>query len=104
MIRIIKVSFSILLLLCLFDMKYGYYNFVRVVAIFVFSILLIEAKNKILKTFYFTLLITFQPLIKIPFGRFIWNVVDVAVAAFLIISVTNIFEKINNNSEINIKN
>ena len=34
--------------------------------------------------FFFALSLLFQPFIKITLGRLIWNVIDIALAAFLI--------------------
>ena len=67
MLNVLKIILSILLLLCLLDMPYGYFQLVRFLAA--------------------SLAILFQPLIKIALGRTIWNIVDVIVAGFLIMLV-----------------
>lgn len=83
-----KVGLSILLLLCLFPMPYGYYNFVRFIAMIVFGILCYSyyaRKAKSLAITFGCLAILFQPFAKIALGRTMWNIVDVAVAIFLIV-------------------
>ena len=75
------------LLLCLFDMPYGFYSFVRFVATAAFCYVAYKsynAGNKDRMFFLIILAILFQPFIKIPLGRVIWNIVDIAVAAYLV--------------------
>ena len=45
-----------------------------------------EGRNK-LTVVYGSLLLMFQPFIKLALGREIWNTVDIAVALFLIITI-----------------
>lgn len=76
-----------ILLLCLFDMPYGFYSFVRFAAAAAFCYFAYnahESGNKDRMILFIVLAILFQPFFKIPLGRVIWNIVDVAVAAFLI--------------------
>lgn len=87
---IIKIVLSVLFLVCLLDMPYGYFQLVRFLALAGFAILANQAnqKNDQTGTFvYIALAVLFQPLIKIPLGRGIWNIVDVIVAAGLIASI-----------------
>lgn len=75
------------LLLCLFDMPYGFYSFVRFAATAAFCHLAYKSytsENKDRMILFIILAILFQPFFKIPLGRVIWNLVDIAVAAFLI--------------------
>ena len=87
----IKLLLSLLLLLCLADMPYGYFQFVR----FISSILLAyfayveREKNTKWMVFYIAMAILFQPFLKISLGRELWNVVDVIVAFILVITVFN---------------
>ena len=88
--NIIKLILAILLLLCLLKMPYGYYQLVRFIAFAGFGYLAFEAnKKKDEKTMivFIALALLFQQFLKIALGRFIWNIVDVIVAGFLIISV-----------------
>ncbi|MBP6040161.1 MAG: hypothetical protein KA523_08190 [Flavobacterium sp.] len=91
--KIIKLILSILLLLCLFDMPYGYYQFVRLVAgisFAYFAYAAYEEKKEIQVLLYIGLAILFQPFLKIALGRELWNIVDVLVAIGLVISIIKI--------------
>ncbi len=73
-------------------MPYDYYEFLRFVAIIGFAILAYEANkaHKLNETIIFiTLAILFQPIFKIPFGRTIWNAIDVLIGFGLILSMYN---------------
>jgi hypothetical protein len=88
--KLIKIILAILLLLCLSDMPYSYYQFVRFAAMIGFGILayrLSESENKTLMIVYGVLALLFQPFFKIALGRELWNVVDVIVAVGLIVSL-----------------
>lgn len=79
------------MLLCLLDMPYGYYQFVRFASMITFGFLAYkeyEAKEK--STFFFIWIISailFNPIIKFSFGRTIWNIIDVVLALTLLISL-----------------
>ena len=86
----IKIVLAILLFLCLADMPYGFYQFVRFAAMIGFGILAFqsaESENKSFLIIYGALAILFQPFIKIALGRELWNIVDVIVAVGLLISL-----------------
>ena len=86
---IIKIGLAILLFLCLFNMPYGYYQFVRFVSMAVFAYLAYyvnEQTNKNKAFVFIALAILFQPFIKIALGRTIWNIVDLVVGIGLILS------------------
>jgi hypothetical protein len=88
--QIIKLILAALLLICLLDMPYGYYQFVRFVAMLSFAWLAYQASEKNDKTemiIYIGLALLFQPILKISLGRSIWNIVDVIVALWLLYSV-----------------
>lgn len=87
---IIKIGLAIVLFLCLFNMPYGYYQFVRFISMCVFAYLAYSSNevNKKNEAFvYIGLAILFQPFIKIALGRTIWNVVDFIVGISLILSL-----------------
>ncbi len=87
MTSIIKIILSILLLLCLADMPYGYYQFVRFLAMaaFVFLAYIANEEGKQTEGLILVLLaLLFQPFFKIALGRELWNIVDVIVAIGLI--------------------
>ena len=71
-------------------MPYGFYQLVRLAGLIGFAILAYQANLSGKQTaviVYVGLAILFQPLIKIPLGRQVWNVVDVIVGISLIISI-----------------
>lgn len=85
--HIIKLLIALLLFLCLADMPYGYYNFVRFVAAFAFAYFAFEYYKKEREGLAFTfgaLALLFQPFTKLALGRVMWNVVDVVVVLGLV--------------------
>ncbi len=88
--NIIKIVLAVMLLLCLAPMPYGYYELVRFTAMLGFAFFAyqsIKIKNEIIGLVFLGLALLFQPFWKINLGRDIWQVVDVLVAAGLIISL-----------------
>ncbi len=88
--RIIKIFLSLLLFLCLADMPYGYYQFVRFAGLIGFAILAYQANQQGRQTemiIYGGLALLFQPFFKIALGREMWNIVDVVVGIGLILSI-----------------
>ncbi|MGY0407148.1 MAG: DUF6804 family protein [Polaribacter sp.] len=87
---LIKIVLAILMFLCLLNMPYGFYQFVRFVALIIFGILAYKAKEENKNTemiIYGGLALLFQPFFKIALGREIWNIVDVIVGIGLIASL-----------------
>lgn len=84
----LNIILTVLLLLCLAPMPYGYYMLVRWAAMVVFAVTAfnyyVENKKELAVTFG-ALALLFQPFIKIALGRTIWNIVDVAVAILLLV-------------------
>jgi hypothetical protein len=94
----IKFILIILFLICLFDMPYGYYQLVRFAGFLGFGLLAYISNKRKQETeviIYIALALLFQPFIKVALGRIIWNIVDVLVAAGLIISLLQDRAKIN---------
>lgn len=88
--RTIKILLAILFFLCLADMPYGFYQFVRFVGLIGFAILAYQANEQGRQTemiIYGGLALLFQPFFKIALGREIWNIVDVIVGVGLIVSI-----------------
>ncbi len=76
--KIIKIVLTVLFLLCLLQMPYGYYQAVRFIGMLGFILLAyfsIQQNNKIEVIIYIALALLFQPLIKVALGRTVWNVV-----------------------------
>jgi hypothetical protein len=88
--KFIKLSLATLFFLCLVDMPYGFYQFVRFAGLVGFSILAYQANeqgNQTEMIIYGGLALLFQPFFKIALGREIWNIVDVVVGIGLLISI-----------------
>ena len=89
-ILVVKGVVVVLLLLCLIDADYGFYQALRTLISFGLAFITYsyyqeaEKKNAII---YLCLLIIFQPLIRIGLGRDIWILVDVLVAGYLIFQI-----------------
>ena len=86
----VKVTLIIILLLCLVDMPYWYFQLVRIFGTIGFAYLAyISYKNKVRYTPYIfgIAAILLNPIVKISFGREIWNVIDVMLAGILIVSI-----------------
>jgi hypothetical protein len=87
---IIKIVLAILLFLCLTDLPYGYFQLIRLVSLFSFSILAYQSnlkRNQTEMVIYIGLAVLFQPLFKISLGRELWNIVDIIVGIGLLISI-----------------
>jgi hypothetical protein len=89
-INLIKLLLAVLLIACLADLPYGYYQFVRFAGLVGFGYLAFNAneqgkKNEVF--IYLALAVLFQPFFKIALGRSLWNVIDVVVGIGLIVSL-----------------
>lgn len=85
---ILSIGLAIALILCLFSMPYGYYQFVMFLAMAIFiyqAYCEYKDGSKDRMILFIVLAILFQPLLKIAIGRVMWNIVDVFVAGYLFI-------------------
>lgn len=85
--KITLLILAIALLICLAPMPYGYYMLIRYAATILFGVMTydyFQNKQKRLYVICLALALLFQPILKIPFGREIWNLIDVVVAVFLL--------------------
>ena len=92
----LKAVIAIVLLLCLMDMPYGFYELVRFGAAAAFVYLsydYFKSKNNELGFVFAALALLFQPFIKIALGRAIWNIIDVAVVAGLVYLIVKAFKR-----------
>ena len=90
MSKIIKLLLASLFFICLLDMPYGFYQFVRFTALVGFAFLAYQAYQREKQTemvIYILLALLFQPVFKISLGRPFWNAVDVIVGIALIASI-----------------
>lgn len=93
---LLKLGLAVLLLLCLADMPYGFYQIVRFAATAAFAYLSYDSFKQGRDGYGFlfaALAVLFQPFVKIALGRLIWNVVDVVVAVGLILLVVAALKK-----------
>ena len=87
MTKYCNILLAIALLICLMPMPYGDYILIRYISAIVFGVMAYDyycQKQKKMYVVTLSLALLFQPLIKLPLGRDIWNLVDIVVAAFLI--------------------
>jgi len=86
---IIKIVLSILFLVCLLNMPYGYFQLVRFLGMVGFAILAYNTyqKNQTWFVIWLASAILINPIFKISLGREIWNIVDVIWAILLIASI-----------------
>ena len=90
MTMVIKIILAVLFFICLADMPYGFYQFVRFAGLIGFAILAYQANQQGRQSemiIYGGLALLFQPFFKIALGRQMWNVVDVVVGIGLLISI-----------------
>lgn len=93
---IIKLVIAVLLLLCLADMPYGFYELVRFAATAAFAYLsydYFKSKKDGMGFLFAALALLFQPFFKIALGRTMWNIVDVLVAIALFYFIVKGFKK-----------
>ena len=79
---------SLILLLCLAPMPYGYFILVRFLTMVGFGYMAFQyfkQRKEMLTWTFVTLALLFQPFAKIGLGRTVWNIVDVIVAIGLIV-------------------
>ncbi len=87
---ILKIILSILFLLCLLNMPYGYYQAIRFIGMLGFALLAYTSYQQNQKTEVIidvTLALLFQPFLKVALGRTGWNIVDVIVSIYLLLSI-----------------
>ena len=89
-IKAIKIILSILLLVCLLDMPYGYYQFVRFIGMIGFGLLAIDnyQKNQIWFVIWISSALLINTFFKIALGRDMWNIIDLIWTVLLIVSMT----------------
>lgn len=88
--NIIKIVLAIMFFLCLADMPYEFYQFVRFAGLIGFAILAYQAHEQGRQTemiIYGGLALLFQPFFKVALGRELWNIVDIVVAIGLLFSI-----------------
>ena len=83
---IVKVGLIIVLMLCLLDMPYGYYQFVRISSFVGLGFLTYrEYQEKNIGIFLIGAIL-FNPIIKLNLGRQVWQIVDATFSIVLLVS------------------
>lgn len=85
--KIVKIVIAVLMLLCLADMPYGFYELMRFVVTLGFGYLAYDYYQVGLMKWavaFCVLLLLFQPFFKLALGRELWNIIDMAVAAVMV--------------------
>lgn len=93
---ILKLIIAVLLLLCLADMPYGFYQLVRFAAAGAFTYMSYDyfKRNEDKLGFVFAALaLLFQPFFKVALGRVLWNIMDVLVAVALVYLIVKAIKK-----------
>jgi hypothetical protein len=86
----LKSILVVLLLLCLADMPYAFYEITRFIACIgfgIFSFQCFQNERQIEGVIFIVLIVLFQPFEKLALGRTLWNILDVLVSIYLIVSM-----------------
>jgi hypothetical protein len=78
-----------MLLIGMFELPYGYYTLLRIVAtgVFIWAGVIANSRNeKILPWLFYLIAILFNPIIKIYLSKDLWAVIDVVSAILLFIN------------------
>lgn len=89
-INTIKITLAIILFLCLLDMPYGYYQFVRIAMTFGLSYLAYSANNLNRDNEfipYIVAVMVFQPFVIVHLNKTTWNVIDVIAGVALLLTI-----------------
>tara|TARA_B110001469_G_C9587113_1_gene291285 strand:+ start:875 stop:1186 length:312 start_codon:yes stop_codon:yes gene_type:complete len=87
---ITKIVLAVLFVLCLADMPYGYFQFVRFLGMIGFAFLAFdefEKENKGWSIFYIASAVLINPIFKISLGRELWNIIDIIWAIILVVTI-----------------
>ncbi len=83
----LKIVLAVILFICVFDMPYEYYQFVRIAMTFGFSYLAYSA-NKLNKDNefipYIVAVLVFQPFATVHLSKIMWNIIDVIIGVSLL--------------------
>ncbi len=90
LISILSIAFAIMLLICWHpDLPYLYFQFIRVIGMITFGLLAYinhERGNMPFAIIFGISLLIIQPFLKIPLGRFNWNILDTIWAVLIIVN------------------
>ena len=86
----IKIILAVILFMCLLNMPYSYYQFVRIGATLGFAHLAYSANKQNLDSeviTYIILVLVFQPFATVHLNKITWNVIDLVVAVGLLMTL-----------------
>jgi len=89
-ISIIKIIIIFLLLVCLTDRAYEYFQVMRTICMIsfaAFAFMSYISERNFFTFIWIFMAIIINPFIKIHFGREIWNIVDVIFAIIVLVSI-----------------
>lgn len=93
MTKSIKIILASLLFLCVLNMPYGYYQFVRIACVLGFSLLAYNSyknDNDFTNVItYVFLVLVFQPFNTVGLNKITWNIIDIIVGIGLLTSMKN---------------
>ena len=85
--QILLPALAALLVACLLPLPYGFFVLVRFVAAGAFALLAVDAFDRTRNNrawAFVALALRFRPYVMLTLGRPLWNIVDVAVAGWLL--------------------
>lgn len=92
--KLLSIPIGILIIMFLISWNHSlpwlYFQFLRVYAMIIFGILAWYNNEKGLRPFAITFglsLLTINPFIKVPMGRFYWNILDTIWAIILVVNI-----------------
>ncbi|MHB8853604.1 MAG: DUF6804 family protein [Ignavibacteriaceae bacterium] len=88
--NILKLLLAIAFLLCLLRMPFSYYQLIRLlglVGFIYFAYLDNKGKIKLTPLIFIVAAIIINPIIKIPFGRSVWQIIDIIFSVILLLSI-----------------
>jgi hypothetical protein len=95
-ISTLSLVYAFMLLICWYPkLPYLYFQFIRVIGLVVFGLLAYinhERNNMPFAIIFGVSLLIIQPFIKIPLGRFNWNVLDTIWAVLIIVNSIQLFK------------
>lgn len=88
--RQLKIGLAFGLILCLLEMPYWYYQLIRIfgtIIFFYFAYTDYTQNIKYTPQTFFVAGVLLNPIIKISFGKIIWNVVDIVLSVIIVLSI-----------------
>ncbi len=90
LLSIVSIGYAIMLLICWHpDLPYVYFQFIRILGMITFGLLAYtnhERRNMPFAIIFWLSVLIIQPFIKIPLGRFNWNVLDTIWAVLIVVN------------------